>query len=750
MVAFWKRLVHRAPAVSLLLALLVLLPGIGNYGLWDPHEIGVADQARELATSGKYAAVYAQMPPLETWLIAASVKLLGPSEFGARLPLVLLGALTCLATCLCGLRLGRPRAGLFGALVLLSSPLFVFQSRQLTSDIGALAGPAVAMLGLIGLAWPQSQGRGAPRWALDSLCTVAGLLLGHLASGLLLGVLVPVATVACALLAARVGGITDDTEAPSRGKTWIAAGSVVVALAVLCVILAKIYDVVPAPPGTRALFGRTLAVAKGYLPLLGGAWTTGEPPSHATFDYVIVQVAWGMFPFSALAPLAVLRLCGVPERHGRQGFGGLVLLFWSLVAFVVATVWVRRVGPLRFPGLVPIALAVGVLVDDILEARFPAHPDRPLALPSAQGALPLLALFAVLAAIQLARDCLASPDELTSVHVLATAKYPVETHLMPIVLGFGVVFAASAAAGLLLPPSGTLAWLEPVRRVGKYGLHAMLAVGLAFGLFLSLVFTPGVSEHFSYKNVFEGYFDHRRGQEPLGVMGIPGSGPDYYARGKFQALTGRTQLLSFLQGPERVFAISPASELCAVQQASSASHFPYYVLDDRNSRFLLFSNQLRSGESDKNPLQTAIRREAPTHFERAVEANFEGKIQLLGVDMPDTVAKGERFPLTLWFKVLEKPGTNYKIFLHFDGTGVRFQGDHEPIKGRCGTSYWQPGDIIQDTYEVTAGELTHPRGSYNVWAGFFTGSSGSWKNMTVLGENHDTNNRVNLGTLRLK
>lgn len=118
--------------------------------------------------------------------------------------------------------------------------------------------------------------------------------------------------------------------------------------------------------------------------------------------------------------------------------------------------------------------------------------------------------------------------------------------------------------------------------------------------------------------------------------------------------------------------------------------------------------------------------------------------------MPSVVSKGEKFKLTLYFRVLEKLPMNYKIFLHFDGRGVRFQGDHDPISGRCGTSYWQPGDFIVDTVEVTAGEMTHPRGRYTTYMGFFTGSSGNWKNMVVTSGNGDSNNRVNLGTLEVK
>src|SRR5262249_35724105 len=124
---------------------------------------------------------------------------------------------------------------------------------------------------------------------------------------------------------------------------------------------------------------------------------------------------------------------------------------------------------------------------------------------------------------------------------------------------------------------------------------------------------------------------------------------------------------------------------------------------------------------------------------------FENKLQLIGIDMPESWPHGDKFTMTLWFKVLQRPTLNYKILMHFDGPGVRFQGDHDPIQGRCGTTFWQPGDIIADTFEVQAGELTNPRGTYEVYTGFFTGGGGQWKNMKVVEGPHGNDDRVPLG-----
>jgi len=87
--------------------------------------------------------------------------------------------------------------------------------------------------------------------------------------------------------------------------------------------------------------------------------------------------------------------------------------------------------------------------------------------------------------------------------------------------------------------------------------------------------------------------------------------------------------------------------------------------------------------------------------------------------------------------------------MHFDSGGVRFQGDHFPVA--CSTQFWQPGDIVSDTHEITAApEITHPRTTYTLHVGFFTGGFGSWKNMTVVSGNRDGNNRVPVGTIQVR
>ncbi len=768
------------PIAVALLAALVLLPLIGSYGLWDPQEFPLADLAREVSRTGDYASVYATRPPLSVWLSAFGVSLFGPSELAVRLPHALLGIGGALATYGIGRRLRGPRTGLIAAAVLVATPLYLFQARQLNTDMGGLAGSAIAMYGLIGLAWPGLHARGpaALRYLLDGSAAALGLLLCFLGHGLVLGVGVPLAALALASTAAAAARFVD-AEAVTGSASAVARTRAEA-------LLRRRHQLVAAVAGLLAVGVFVLWYdaqdAKGYQKLLGGFFRAGaEPPATATFDYLVDQLAFGLFPWTALAPIAAVRLA-LPRRGDRVAWGGFVVLAWVAGAYVVGALWVREMGDIRYPGLVAVALAVGMLLDDLLAARG----DAPARWPSAASGLPLLGLFALCAAVQLGRDIKEFPEELASVHLLQTIKFPAVVKLQRVLMYVGLLFGLLAAFGMSTAARPELAKREPLDRTGLhrvaiwlldatraladalrplaspvmgffrgYGLLAMIAVGVLTGLFLSLVYTPTLSGHFSYKNVFDVYFDRKQGDEPIGVMGIPGSGPDFYAHGKLERLNDLPTLTAFLRREGRVFAVAPATELCAIHQAATTTGFPYHVATAENSRFFLYTNRLGSGEHDQNPLARMISREAPTPRQtltatfKPATAGQKGELELLGVDMPASVSKGSTFQMKLYYKVVEKPSTNYQVFVHFD-KGVRFQGDHWPLGNLCGTQYWQVGDYVTDTFEVTAGEALSPKGVYEVYTGLFTGGSGNWRNMTVASGNADKNNRVRIGQITLR
>lgn len=132
---------------------------------------------------------------------------------------------------------------------------------------------------------------------------------------------------------------------------------------------------------------------------------------------------------------------------------------------------------------------------------------------------------------------------------------------------------------------------------------------------------------------------------------------------------------------------------------------------------------------------------------------WDGRIELMGWDLPPRVELGKPFELTLYYKVLDRIDRPWKVFVHIDGPVRAGRADHEPIGGRCEMTEWQPGDYVVDRYtaKFERSERAKP-GTYDVWVGFFTGYAPSWKNMPISdapADRRDQKDRVKLSTIRV-
>jgi len=691
-------------------------------------------------------------------------------EWGARLPLALLGLLALMATWYLGFRLGGARAGLLASLILLTFPLFLLQSRQLTSDIGAITGSTMLMAGLAGLAWP-ADGRARHRlwfYGIDAALVAAGSLLAFEATGALLGLVPAVAATALACWIALLadGGaaafpppLAPDGGPPAGERNWrlihLLAGACVTVLAtgaLLAWVLAETFDLTEPKPGIGELFGQGIAPSTSYVAALGGVWKSSGDLNQ-TFDSLFDQIAFGSFPWIALAPVALAHLA-MGGRRGRRAWAGYLMFGWAAIAWAIAAVMQRKVGPVHYPALAALATGIALWLDDLIEARRwteAEEGDRDTVLERARArfslspALPLAALFTLAAAMVIGKDLRSFAEELCSVHVLGAAvAYPRSLDLKAMLPALAFAFAVPLALALWLwvpqrpridklwrayPLPGLLlaAYLllivaigwqaklaialgglalvaAPVsllllrgsqradlfaalaHRLGRIGLPWATVVSLVCAGFLAHVWTPQLSTKLSSRKLFAAYHRYRQAGDRLGVMGASGSGPKYYAGGTFARIDNRSALLSFLSDPSRSFALMPASELCPVHRAAKGK-FDYVVLDDSNAQFLLVVNQQLDGVTDRNPLARTIRRTPPDGLTAQVIANYDNKIELIGVDMPRSVARGSSFQMTLYYRVRASVGGEWKVFAHFD-SGMKFQGDHSLVDTvRCGTTH---------------------------------------------------------------
>jgi hypothetical protein len=710
-----------------------------------------------------------------------------------RLRLAGLGILCVLASAGIAFRLAGARAAALAAAACLSFPLLVLQSRQLTSDIGTAAGAALLVYGALALARPARGVLAIADVAVAAAAIAAGWWLAWNGGGSLLGLIPPLAAIAivgglgAALvpalvragrqLAIRLAAAVAPRVAVGRrrplaevlgrpGELALAALGLVatIALAILAVrLFTQIYDLRSPVPGTRALLGKSIIAAGCWSNDLGGVWKIDDD-LRATYDSLFEPIAFGLFPVGIVAPVAMAALAmaaGGADRD-RQRLAGILTIAWAGAAWFAAQTMQRKVGPVLWPGFPAAAVAIAVWVDAVWTARDRADDTATGPGPVAIGGFPtrslLVAVFVFLGAVTLGKDLVAFPEKLTSLLVGGDAiKYPktgarwlgvsLKSWVLVCGVGFGGLFGLGIALwrGRAEPDTSPWSW------IGRRGLVLAFAAAIVVGLFWVHVWHALLAHNLSSKRVFTTYRTLRADGEPLGIMGDMANAPRYYAGGAYEKISGRDALATFLGRDSRVFALVPAAELCPIHRQFAGK--PYHVLDDSNVRSLLLSNRL-GGAADKNPLARAIQRTEPTDIKSRPSARvvWDNKIELVGWTLPDKVRRGDAFQATLYFKILGNVPGSWKIFAHFDGGGLRFQGDHDPIGGRCATSYWQTGDYIVDTFTVEAGDVTFQRRDYELRAGFFTGSSPNWKNMPISeapAALKDKNERVLVGKVRV-
>jgi hypothetical protein len=113
----------------------------------------------------------------------------------------------------------------------------------------------------------------------------------------------------------------------------------------------------------------------------------------------------------------------------------------------------------------------------------------------------------------------------------------------------------------------------------------------------------------------------------------------------------------------------------------------------------------------------------PPAMEHRVSANFEGKLMLLGYDLPSRrVRAGESMPITVYWQVLSPITENYvQSNQLLDEQLARMGGlDRRPLGSN--TACWEPGEILVDHYNVPV-VADAPDGVYQLLIGLYHGEA---------------------------
>ncbi len=122
------------------LTVFVFFKNIGVNDIWIPNESFYAESAMEMVKSGNYLDVYYNYtprfnkPPMTYWLVAASYKIFGISEFSARLPVVVLSFFSVVLTYLIARKIFCKRTSVFSAMVMVLSLQFIVNSRYASPE----------------------------------------------------------------------------------------------------------------------------------------------------------------------------------------------------------------------------------------------------------------------------------------------------------------------------------------------------------------------------------------------------------------------------------------------------------------------------------------------------------------------------------------------------------------------------------------------------------------------------------------
>jgi hypothetical protein len=813
-----------APWVTSLLAVttavLFFCVPMAKSGIWDPFELNVADLSRRIAINVFHAQGLAlegadnSMPrlgdlgrgelPFDS--IAAGFRVFGLHEWSGRLPLALWGIAGVASLYWLLARLLDRRAGLYGAIVLSTMPLYFMQARTMLGDIVVMASISMAFAGL-GIAVFDRPNLGRDR-KLAVVLGAFGLVAGFMTRGALIGVAIPALAVGLCWMALLV-------SVPRKPEIFgdiVGAASLVIGVAATWV-------------GVSAL---SRATPSEYSMWLGAAVSTQS--KFPTFDLVIHYLGHSLFPWSAFIPFAVGRLFRIPpstdDSQMRAGAARLLVLVGSAIAFAAYSAVSTKVGYLAFgaPALLAAiaaisihdfelgapasrALGVGVAVFCALYLRdynmFPEKGLSAFAVNSATfpdsfkdrastlilvgcGIFSIIVFFSWLE--EQVRpyfhleDYIVWPRGLVrawgGTFVLLLAAVEIGLILSAAALWIALhVFHAKQASQMgygsritllnafwvlplvLLVPVWGCMFLRDCFRIffDKTGVSrgmATVAAGLVVGGMLSFVYYPALAAQLSPKEVFESYQRFHKNGEPLGLLGVGGKSASYYSGGDVKLLTDVQSAFTWLTtnpGERRWIAVrnEDLARLNSLFRARGENKHNLPVLDARSSQILLVSNLLLPGERNESPYDAMVLDQEPPIPNR-LEVNLQDQLLSLGWEVTndsghrvDSVTPGKKYHFRLFYKVLASIPGEWETFIHIDGFQRRFNGDHKTLGGKYAFSLWQPGDYIVDESEFTL-EPNFTKGDYEVFYGLFVGET---RLKVKTGPHQD--NRIRGGTLRV-
>ncbi|MFH2009957.1 MAG: glycosyltransferase family 39 protein [bacterium] len=486
-------------------------------------------------------------------------------EWGMRLPFVLVSIFCLLAIYLLVARVVGRRAGVLSAIVCLTTPQYALISRQSITDIPFVALMSAALcFFLLGLYVGQDEEPAAYRVSLGSFRLE--VTAWHLFSGVLLLLVVPQLLIMTldigwqhhrsiswgtsrlqlyglpyvlpwlALLAFYLYSTFASGARKARHvyvhMAWMLCGLSVLAkgLGGLAIPVAVVGLFIVLMRDWRLLSRLEVLRGAAIFLLVAAPWhhamwirhgqafwneyfghhhfkraQLGVHGERGAFDYFVHQLGLGMFPWSALVPAAVVRWISHVHTEDRRSRLVAFAFLWAAVAFALFSLMETKFHHYALPVIPPLAILIGLWLDDVLESRRTAT------------------LVGVIAAVGLAlillRDLYKDPQHLVLMFIY---KY---NRLFPYELGFEPWIAT--LGGLCILALAALA-IPSWRRYGVWGL---LGCTTLFTLWTVDRYLVQLSPHWGQKNLHAIYHRARKGpHERLIAWQLNWRGENFYSK----------------------------------------------------------------------------------------------------------------------------------------------------------------------------------------------------------------------------
>lgn len=436
-----------------------------------------------------------------------------------------------------------------------------------------------------------------------------------------------------------------------------------------------------------------------------------EKPNNS-FDLYIKQIGFGMFPWSALLPIAIARFLrwnhtDMVEAKSRRNIFFFCCFLFPYFFFTFSS---TKFHHYIFPVVPFLAIIAGVWISSLFREDG-IRKER-------MGLAASFLLF-----VLLAKDLMTNYKPLHQLFTYYTNRqtpgdvYPRNFFLLAFAL-FGLVFLF-----ILLS-----------RRLRYYQFAFLLVPVVAFVLFVNGKLMPAVAANFSFKSLYEAYKKHDKGRRlPFGEFSNWDERSTSFYTKNFSKFLGRHNIArNFLRratDARPVFIMVSRHKVPTLRNIARSVGKKLYILERPHYDMWLVSTKQPEGARGVESVRFFKRPALTAPHWRRINIDFGGKARLIAVRLnkPNGYKRGDKVEIRFLFKVTGGFKKDWKVFIHADPvkwTRNRLNWDHEMAEGLYPTSEWKKGEYVQDILVKTLPRNYPSQYSrLNIYMGLWLGSN---------------------------